>query len=377
MNLDLLDFGLVYFVIFIVFAVSTSVQLLFYWGLFSRLAFYFRKKDSRKIQPVSVVICAKNEYEKLKKNLNAVLEQDYPDYEVVVVNDASEDESNDLLTQYSYRYDHLHLVNIKEDLNFFTGKKFPLSIGIKSAKNDIILLTDADCKPAGKHWLKEMQSGFTKGKDIVIGYGAYEHKKGVLNYLIRFDAFHGAIQYLSYSLANMTYMGVGRNLAYRKSLFFKNKGFISHYKVKSGDDDLFINKVATENNCNIVISHNSHTISEPHTSFFAWIRQKRRHLSTAKYYKSKHKFLLSSYYFSQVLFYLSFIVLVSKVYIIIIILPLFFIRIITQLIIFKKSMVKLNERKLLLISPLLELFFIILNPILAFGNMIVKQNKWK
>jgi len=279
--------------------------------------------------------------------------------------------------ELSLKYKNLKEVHIKENLNFFSGKKFPLSIGIKSAKNEQLLLTDADCQPSSNQWIRNMQSQFVNGKEIVLGYGGYKTQKGLLNYLIRFETLHVAIQYLSCSLMNFTYMGVGRNLAYRKSLFYKNNGFISHYKVKSGDDDLFINQVANSKNATIEISKGSTTISEAHTSFSGWIRQKKRHFTTGKFYKPKHKIFLSIYSISQLLFFLSFAVLAAYSYNIIFLSSLFLFRILNQIFIFKKCMIRLDERKLLLISPILEILLIIINPLLMFSNMIIKQNKWK
>ncbi|MFC2100535.1 glycosyltransferase [Bacteroidota bacterium] len=323
------------------------------------------------------MICAKDEYENLKNNLPFILNQDYKDYEVVVVNDASEDETTDLLAELSMKHKHLKIVNIKQDLNFFKGKKFPLSIGIKSAKNDIILLTDADCRPSGNKWISRMQSLFKGNKSIVLGYGAYESRKGVLNKIIRYDTIHIAIQYLSFAMAGLPYMGVGRNLAYRKSLFYANSGFISHYRISSGDDDLFINKVANKKNTTISVHHESHSISSATTSFKKWLMQKKRHVSTARYYKFKHKFMLGCYVITQFFFFFSFILLMVLNQNIIWVLPLFILKLLSQLVLFKNCMNRLNEKNLLLISPLIEVFITILNPILTLSNLIFKRNKWK
>lgn len=369
--------NLFFYIVYIVFIVNTAIQLIYYWYVFSKFAFYHKKQKLSNKKPVSVVICAKNEYKNLKKNLPFVLEQDYPDFEVIVVNDASEDDSIFLLKSFSKKYSNLKIVNIQQDLNFFKGKKFPLSIGIKSAKNDIIILTDADCKPASNKWIDKISSNFTDKTEIVLGYGKYESRKGLINKIIRFDTLHIAIQYFSFSLIGQTYMGVGRNLAYRKSLFYKNKGFILHYTISSGDDDLFINNVATKNNSRIEISPESHTISIPKTSFLAWMKQKRRHLSTGRYYKFRHKLLLGVYSITQFLFYLTFIILICLHVNVLIVLLIFALRLLSQLIIFKLCMIKLGEKKILLYSPLFELFFVIINPILAFLNLIIKQNKWR
>lgn len=377
MFLDFKDFTIFLLIVFILFGLSSLVQLIYYWGVFRKLAFYKIKKKTTKTQAVSVVICAKNEYYNLKENLPVILKQDYADYEVVVVNDFSDDETAVLLDNLKKEHSHLKVINLTRNLNFFSGKKFPLSLGIKSAKNEILLLTDADCKPNSTKWIGQMASGFNSKTDIVLGYSPYKKKKGLLNSLIRFDTLHIAIQYLSYSLIGKTYMGVGRNLAYRRSIFYKNKGFSSHYKIQSGDDDLFINSVATKTNTAIEIRPESHTLSKASSTFSQWINQKRRHLSTSKYYKGKFQFLLGSYSLSQILFFASFFILIFHSFGFLIVIAIFFLRLISQLFIIKKCMNRLNEKELLLLSPLFELAFIILNILFMISGMIFKQNKWK
>ena len=206
------------FAVFAIFGLSWIIQMIYYWAVYSRLAFY-RKKPAEPAQPpVSVVICAKNEYQNLLKNLPSVLEQDYPEYEVIVVNDASDDDSIELLNSFSRKYRHLKIFDLERNLNFFSGKKFPLSLGINSAKHDIVLLTDADCKPAGPTWIKQMVSNYSEKTEVVLGYGTYRKTVGFLNQLIRYDAFLVAMQYMSYALAGMPYMGVGNILVYPKGV---------------------------------------------------------------------------------------------------------------------------------------------------------------
>jgi glycosyltransferase involved in cell wall biosynthesis len=366
------------FCILVVFALSALIQLVYYWGIFARLA--FRRKNSEENtpdQPVSVVICARNEYRNLAANLPLILQQDYPNFEVVVVNDNSDDDSNFLLKDIEQEYKNLKIVTISQTLNFFSGKKFPLSIGIKSAKNELLLLTDADCKPRSNQWLRKMQSNFSSRTEIVLGYGAYETAPGLLNKIIRFDTLHIAIQYFSMALARLPYMGVGRNLAYRKSLFYKNNGFISHYRIPSGDDDLFVNKAATRNNTRIEISAGSHTLSGAKTSFSGWVRQKRRHFSSSKYYKSNHKFVLGLYLASQILFLSSFIMLISQLWMYQFVLGIFGLRLISQMFIFKKCMIQLGEKNLLLLLPLFEVFFVIFNPLISLTNIFQPKIPWK
>jgi len=365
------------FSVFILFGISWIIQMLYYWVVYSRLAFYKKRSKDSEDKAVSVVICAKNEYQNLLINLPSVLEQDYPDYEVIVVNDASDDDSIELLNSFTRKYKHLRIFDLEQNLNFFSGKKFPLSLGIKSANHEIILLTDADCKPSSAQWIRNMVSNYNNKTDIVLGYGTYMKTAGFLNLLIRYDSFLVAMQYLSFALTGNTYMGVGRNLSYRKELFFKTKGFTSHYKIKSGDDDLFINRVATQSNTRIEISPGSHTVSIPKRSPIQWIVQKRRHYSTAHYYRPVFKFLLSMSYISKLLLFVSFIVLVILEYNLLIALVAFSVFFISHWLILAMSSNKMKENDLALLSPFLEVILLALSPVIYFSNILIKQEKWK
>ena len=366
------------FFTFILLVLATIVQLVYYWAIYGKVAFFKQKNEFvRSDQPVSVIICARDEYYNLKENLPLLLTQDYSTYEVVVVNHGSEDETNYMLRDMAEVHKNLKIVNISQDLNFFSGKKFPLSIGIKSASYDILLFTDADCLPGSNQWLRRMAANFTEGTEIVLGYGAYSKSKSLLNLLIRFDTTRIAMNYLGFARIGMPYMGVGRNMAYRKSLFYRQNGFISHYRVQSGDDDLFINKAATATNTRIEIQEEAHTISKPKASLDQWLRQKRRHLQTGGYYKPAHKFALGLFATSQVLFWATAIGLLILWYLPYVVIGIIVIRIFTQLLITGKVMRKLSEKGFLLLVPLFELFLMIVSPVLAFANMLNKPVKWR
>jgi len=247
---------------------------------------------------VSVIIAARNEAENLQKHLPAFLEQDYPNYEVIVVNDCSYDDSADILMAMETRYKHLKVVTIEEQPKYPTGKKFALTLGIKAAMHNVLLFSDADCRPASKNWVQGMQQQYIDKAEIVLGYGAYEKQSGFLNALIRFDTVYTAMQYFGHTLSRRAYMGVGRNLSYLRSLFFFHKGFVSHIKHPSGDDDLFVNAAANRQNVRVCLDLDAKTISLPKKSFAALYRQKRRHISSTSYYKSTDKFW--QFYFSAV-----------------------------------------------------------------------------
>lgn len=296
-------------IVFIVFCIITLIQLFYYLFFFLRLALYNEKqKPVSQTHPVSVIICARDEAANLVKNLPGALVQQYrTTHEVIVVDDNSFDDSKYLLEEFQKKFRQLNVVELKQEAKLIPGKKYPLSVGIKTAKYEIVLLTDADCVPASEYWIDKMQAAYDDDTEILLGYGAYYKKPGLLNKLVRWETVHTAMQYFSYALAGMAYMGVGRNLSYKKTIFYRHKGFSSHNKIPSGDDDLFINMAATGSNTKINIDKESFTLSEPAKTWSQWVKQKNRHYSTGKYYKAKHKFLLGSYSLTHFLFYPSFV----------------------------------------------------------------------
>lgn len=279
-------------IIAIAFVLATAIQLLYWSVIFSKLAFFSSQEHPsvNKSEPVSVIICAKNEAANLRRNLESILTQSYSDFELIIVNDNSSDNSLPILLEFQRKYPKLRIVNIKEETT--PGKKEALSRGIKAAKFDILLLTDADCKPSSPYWIQEMQSVIYHDVEICLGFSPYLQSKGILNLFIRFEAIYTAIQYLSFALIGQPYMGVGRNLAYRKILFFKNKGFQAHQDLASGDDDLFVNAVATTKNTRINLKSETFIYSSPKETWRGYYRQKSRHLTTGTHYQLVHQMLL-------------------------------------------------------------------------------------
>jgi len=333
--------------IFFCFCAVLAIQLFYYLYFFRRLAFYQPPvKKSSQEYPVSVIICARDEAHNIAHNLPGILVQKYKTtHEVIVVNDNSTDETKYLLDEFRKMFKNLNPIPLKQEAKMIPGKKFPLSMGIKSAKYEVVLLTDADCVPASELWIQKMQDGYYDGKQIVLGYGTFHKKPGMLNKLIRFETFHSALQYLSFALAGVPYMGVGRNLSYKKELFFNNKGFSAINHIPGGDDDLFINMVANKRNTAIVIEKDAHTLSEAAPTWSIWQKQKFRHYTTSKYYKAKHKFLLGLYSLAQVLLY-PFTLAAILFYNWWLALALFSLRMIVLGIVWFKSMKKLNEADL-------------------------------
>ncbi len=366
-------------IILIALSVAAGLQLFYFIFFYARLAFYKKPSyNSSRQYAVSIVICARDEAQNLADNMPFVLQQQYGStFEVIAVDDNSYDDSKYVLEHLSKIFKNLRPVCLKQEARLIQGKKFPLSMGIKEAKHELLLLTDADCKPNSPNWILHMQEAFNKpGIEIVLGYGAYEKEKSLLNKLIRFETFFTALQYLSFSLAGVPYMGVGRNLSYKRDVFFRNKGFSAHNQILGGDDDLFVNKVATNKNTAIVIDPESFTYSKAKNTWSSWSAQKSRHYSTSRHYNKKHLILLGMSSFSHFMFYP---LLVAAFFILPIWIPLSFYggRLFILGVTYYPSMKKLKEQDLFWIFPLLDLwqwFYYILFS----GNLMrPPKNTWK
>jgi len=366
-------------IIFIVFCSAAVIQI-FYWLWYYAAPLFYRSEDSEnRYPPVSVIICARNEAANIKMFLPSILEQDYPSYEVILVNDCSEDGSDDILGEYLQKYKHLKISSITRDPRFAHNKKFAQFIGIKAASNELLVFTDADCQPQSDKWLKIMVSGFDEKTEIILGYGGYMREKGLLNRYIRYDSTFIAMQYLGMALKKIPYMGVGRNLAYCRSIFFRNKGFGEYNHVISGDDDLFINSVATKQNTKVELRIESHTKSVPASSFAEFLSQKERHFTTARYYKPLHQILLFLEPLARLIYYGTFIFLVTVLYLWPYLIAIFLIRLIIQSIIIAYTQKKLNERGLLLFSLIFDIFSPLLNGLIYLLQMSNRPGRhtWK
>lgn len=363
---------------FYLFVVIIAIQLFYYLIVFGKFAFSKMPKNTPKRIPISVIVCAKNEEENVKKFVPILAEQDYPDFEIILIDDASSDETLEIFEAFEKQYSNIRLVKVANNEAFWGNKKFALTLGIKAAKKEYLLFTDADCYPVSKDWIREMSSQFTAQKTIVLGYGAYEKIAGsFLNKIIRFETMLTAVQYFSWAKMGHPYMGVGRNLAYKKEEFFNVRGFIDHMKIRSGDDDLFINQAATRKNTTICYAPESFTYSEPKKTFKDWFAQKRRHVSTAGFYKAFDRAQLGVFYASQLLFILLPIVLLAFQYQWIIVLGLIGFRYLFAWITLGFSAGRLKEKDVMYWFPIIEITLIFTQLNIFLANIFSKPVHWK
>ncbi|HLF51494.1 glycosyltransferase [Flavobacterium sp.] len=365
-------------IIFYTFIAIVAIQLFYYGFVFGKFAFSKAQKSTPKRIPISVIVCAKNEEENVTKFIPLLAEQNYPDFEIILIDDASSDGTLDIFEAFEKQYSNIRLVKVANNEAFWGNKKFALTLGIKAAKKDYLLFTDADCYPTSKDWITLMSSQFTMHRTIVLGYGAYEKIAGsFLNKIIRFETMLTAVQYFSWAKMGHPYMGVGRNLAYKKDEFFNVNGFIDHMKIRSGDDDLFINQAANGKNTAVCYTPESFTYSKPKTSFKDWFTQKRRHVATATFYKSFDRTQLALFFLSQILFVLLPIVLLAFQYQWIIVLSLIGFRYLFTWITLGYSAGKLKEKDVMYWFPIIEIILIFTQLNIFMTNLFSKPVHWK
>ena len=286
---------------------ATVCQLFFWLCIFSRLASYKREKKGTTAapEPVSVVLCARNAATDLEQFLPKVLAQDYPCFEVCVVDDASDDHTTEVLSRLQSAFPMLKVVRIAHKTQ--KGKKKALATGIAAAQYDWLLLTDADCYPLSNQWIKGMMAARQSQTEVVLAFAPYEKQAGALNAFIRFETVWTAVQYMGLALAGQPYMGVGRNLLYKKSLFEAVNGFEKHQHILSGDDDLFVNQVIRPDNFALTIAPETFVASPAKTSIQAYFSQKKRHVSVGIHYDWRTKMVLGALALSHFGHYVGFL----------------------------------------------------------------------
>jgi len=359
--------------LFIIFIAIQIIYLIAFIVVFSKKS----TAENNVSVPVSVIVCAHDEEQNLRELIPLLLKQDYGEFEIIVVEDRSNDESFDYLYEACKQHAQLRMVPVKSKPDHVNGKKFALTLGIKAAKHEWVLLTDADCRPNGNLWIKEMSRHFSSEKSIVLGYSPYLKTSGFLNLFIRFEGLLTAMQYMGMALFGRPYMGVGRNLAYRKKLFLDNKGFNSHLSVTGGDDDLFINEVSTKMNTVVCLGSDSVVFSKPKTSWSDYYIQKVRHLSVGRHYNWSDKLILGTFSMSMIGSWLLFapaVVFSSFLYVPVL---AFSLRMILITVLIRTASLRLGDTFAAWKTPFLDFIFVIyylvIGPVALYTNKI----RWK
>lgn len=378
--------GRISFIVLIVFLVALVLQLIYIWLVFGKTAFYKKREQSEgKDEPVSVVVVARDSLSGLMRLIPALLRQNYPDFEIVIVNNCSTDDTQLYLDDLERNEPRVKIVQLRQQLNFFRGKKFPLSMGIKSAKHDLLFFTDPDCEPVSDNWLSSMVGGYGKDTEIVLGYCPRRNKKGLFDKIIRYVDLIDGLNIVSFALLGHPYSADGKCLSYRKSLFYRGKGFTSHYTVSSGDDSLFVNDNANKKNTSVVIDSDN-AVKADTISILRWFMMKSYRCSVIPHYSFGTKLMLSLYPLTQMLFYASLVALLflkpafeiaaMPVLYIPALVVLFLIRFVSQTVVLNKSAKRLGEVRLAPWFFFGDIFYLVINPVVVFLGVVGKGAKW-
>ncbi len=367
----------------VIMAVSFGVQLYYYVRYMMGVARWHKKKRLGKIPftkeqpPVSVIICAHDEDTNLKRFLPSILNQDYPNYEVIVVNDSSQDNTSDVIKLFMNDYAHLRTTFVPVGTRIVSSKKLALNLGIKASTHEHLLFTDADCEAKSKNWISKIMRNYTPGIDIVLGYGAYQEEDSLLSKMISYDTLFIALQYMGMTYSGKPYMAVGRNLSYKKSKFLAEGGFSMSLKYKAGDDDLFVNRIACAENTRIEASEDSITWSPSKKTLKSWFTQKRRHLSVSRQYSTASKVRLTLEPLTRGTFYLSVIGLACTLNWICatIAMSMFLIRHLIMTLIINHGAKRLGTRQFYAVHVLFDIFLPLVNLFMLCFKRKLKQ--WK
>ncbi len=339
--------------------------------------------------PVSVIVCAHDEAENLRELIPLLLNQDYPDFEIIVVNDRSNDSTLDMLIQETKRNPRLRMVNVTDTPARVNAKKYAITLGVKAASHEWLLFTDADCRPRDRGWIGSMSRHFTDDTRFVLGLSPYMARPGFLNLFIRFETFLTAILYFAFGWLGNPYMGVGRNLAYRKSFFLEKKGFNNFLHVTGGDDDLFVNLYARGGSTRLELAPESQMLSIPKGSWRSFLNQKVRHLSVGKRYRLAHRFLLGLFTLSWIVCWGAGIALVIRgttsmdpsTYMYVpetyLILVPFALRWILLLLLFRSMLRRASLTFSLLALPVLDIIYAVYYLLTGLAALTTKRIRWR
>ena len=356
-------------IIFVVlFGIITFLELIYYYVIFARFSFH-KKKKAVSIQqvPVSVIMVVKDAAGVLLKTLPRLLNQQYAQFEVVIVNDNSQDETKLLVLEYQQQYKNIKLVDLDSAVTTIRGKKFAISMGVRCASYEHLLFTDPECTPSSSHWLGKMAENFVGQTRIVLGYSTYQKRNNPFNRMLHFDTLLNAVEYFSLARIHSTYRGDFKNLAFTAPLFDKQRGFATHNHISYGEEDIFISRAATKNNTAIEFSPDAVTVLQRASNFRYWKDHKLGLFYTRKLNTFKNRFLLNGYAIINLLFYiaLTFAILftLSDMILLIVTLSIAAVRLISQYLVFGFAAKRLNEKQVIPCLLIYDLIFAILNPL--------------
>ena len=365
-------------IIFILFLVVASIQTI-YWLFFAGSILSHKSSkagEASDASGISIIICAFDELDNLKSLLPNLYQQDYQEFEIIVVNDKSNDGTYEFLLEECKANPLLKMVDIDRTPEHINSKKYAITLGIKVAKYEKLLFTDADCIPASDQWIKSMATSFETKTNFVLGYSQFKSEPGFVNTFSRYETQMTGMLYHSFAIAGNPYMGVGRNMAYNKSVFFENNGFNQFQKIIGGDDDLFVNQYAKGANTEVCLGQDALVWSYSKKTISDYFKQKLRHISVSKYYNTKDKLLLGMYSLSHLMFWFAFIILAVSNYFPEFVFGALAIRLILNGLIVNSISKKFGERIVIWPLPIIDFVYSVYLLIMGFATFSTKKVTW-
>lgn len=371
--------------------VSGTILIRFYFCYYSTLgkAKIQTSTEQNEQRPISVVISGKNEYDNLKENLPFWLSQNYPKFEIVVVYDVTDDDILYLLRDFQQRHPQLKLVNFTKNVNFFDEQRFSISIGIKSAENEYVIVSTADCRPTNENYINSMQMGLSENTDVLAGYSSYTEKYSLLNSFARFHLFEKSVQFLSFALKGKIYAASHQNMIYRKDFFLQHQGYTSFYALKTGIYDLLANPIFNKQNVNVQLNPESITKTSGKLLLNNWFKREMQYFSVLRNAPKKVGIAITSYRSANFLFFLFLLLVGCNIFLsrndlmevfslwFYICLFILIVKLSTQYWVMHTCMKKLKEKHFLLFIPLFEVLYLPLQLILFFLRLSPQLKKWK
>lgn len=370
--------------LWLIFGFTAFIQFFYLLVVFGKLS-YFRQNNTdqpdQQLEGVSIIIAARNEARNLEVLIPLLAQQNYEAFEILVINDRSFDDTREVLAQLMIQYPQLRTVTIDYTPAHVTPKKYALTLGIKVAKYDVLVLTDADCLPATQDWVKLLTRPIRmQGKVFALGYGAYHKEKGFINALIRYETWFTAIQYFSFALWKAPFMGIGRNLAYRRQYFMDQKAFKGLWHILGGDDDLYVNRHASRKNTAVVIDPRSITYSTPKKKFNDYFLQKQRHYQAGRHYKAGAKIKIGIYALSHLFFWATALVLICNIKaweLILLITVIILARAVLQWSTFNQAVEKLEGKQKVMWTMFFDLMYLSYFWVIGAKGYLSKTVRWK
>lgn len=358
----------------LIFAISLVLNLSIYFVTYFTWKKIQENKFSDFEQGISVIIASHNDLLVLKNVLQDLFNQKYQKFEIIIVNDRSNDGTFEYLEKI--KHNNLKIITINQIKNELSPKKSALTKGIQSAKYENLAFTDADCRMS-ENWLKSINNAFANEAELVLGIGNYEGKSGLLNGFIQYETFTTMLYFFTTAKLKIPHMALGRNIAYKKSLWEKVNGFSSHQRVLSGDDDLFVNSLPKNTKIALIYEKKSQTSSKPPENFRNWFKQKTRHVSAGKSYSLRSKIIISTIQIGEITFFLSFVILLTfnpaKIWQLA---TLYIFKQIVKIFVYKSVSNKIQGRISAFYLILFEVLYILYNLLIVPYSFFIKP-KWK